>query len=83
MHDELHGDIVFKNADIDDTILLKSDGLPTYHLGNVIDDHLMEITHVLRADEWIPSAPRHVQIYKALGWDIAAPLSCAASIGQG
>jgi len=70
VHDELHGDIVFKNADIDDTVLLKSDGLPTYHLGNVIDDHLMGITHVLRGDEWIPSAPRHVQIYKALGWEI-------------
>src|SRR5438105_4736137 len=70
VHDELHGDIVFKNVDIDDTVLLKSDGLPTYHLGNVIDDHLMGITHVLRGDEWIASAPRHVQVYKALGWEM-------------
>ena len=70
VHDELHGDIVFKNSDLDDTVILKSDGLPTYHLGHIVDDHLMGITHVLRGDDWIPSAPRHVQIYKALGWEI-------------
>lgn len=68
VHDELHGDISFKNADIDDFIILKSDGLPTYHLGHIVDDHLMEITHLLRAEEWISSAPRHIQIWKALGW---------------
>jgi glutamyl-tRNA synthetase len=68
VHDELHGDMVFKNSDIDDTVLLKSDGLPTYHLAHIIDDHLMGITHVLRGEEWISSAPRHVQIYSALGW---------------
>jgi glutamyl-tRNA synthetase len=68
VHDGLHGEIVFKNSDIDDTILLKTDGLPTYHLAHIVDDHLMEITHVLRGEEWISSAPRHVQIYKALGW---------------
>lgn len=70
VHDELHGDIVFKNVDLDDTVILKSDGLPTYHLGHIVDDHLMGITHVLRGDEWISSAPRHVQIYKALGWEL-------------
>ncbi len=70
VHDKLHGDIVFKNSDLDDTVILKSDGLPTYHLGHLVDDHLMGITHVLRGDDWIPSAPRHVQIYKALGWEI-------------
>jgi glutamyl-tRNA synthetase len=69
VHDELHGDIVFKNADLDDAVILKSDGYPTYHLANVIDDHLMGITHVLRGEEWIASAPRHVQIYRALGWE--------------
>jgi glutamyl-tRNA synthetase len=69
VHDELHGDITFKNADIDDFIVLKSDGLPTYHLAHVVDDHLMEITHLLRAEEWISSAPRHVNIWKALGWE--------------
>jgi len=70
VHDQLHGNIVFKNADLDDTVILKSDGLPTYHLGHIVDDHLMGITHVLRGDDWIPSAPRHVQIYQALGWEI-------------
>ncbi|MEO8970031.1 MAG: glutamate--tRNA ligase, partial [Ktedonobacteraceae bacterium] len=70
VHDELHGDIVFKNSNIDDNIILKSNGLPTYHLAHIVDDHLMEITHVLRAEEWISSAPRHVHIYHALGWDM-------------
>ena len=70
MHDELHGDIVFKNADIDDRIILKSDGLPTYHLAHIVDDHLMGITHLLRAEEWISSAPTHIQIWKALGWQL-------------
>jgi glutamyl-tRNA synthetase len=68
VHDELHGDIAFNNADIDDHIILKSDGLPTYHLAHIIDDHLMGITHLLRAEEWISSAPRHIQTWKALGW---------------
>ena len=57
VHDELHGDMVFKNTNIDDFIILKSDGLPTYHLAHIVDDHLMEITHLLRAEEWISSAP--------------------------
>ncbi len=61
--------IEFDNATLDDAILLKSDGFPTYHLAHVIDDHLMRITHVLRAEEWIPSAPLHIIIYQALGWD--------------
>ncbi len=61
--------IEFENANLDDAILLKSDGFPTYHLANVIDDHLMRITHVLRAEEWIPSAPLHLILYQALGWE--------------
>ncbi len=61
--------IEFDNANLDDAILLKSDGYPTYHLANVIDDHLMRITHVLRAEEWISSAPLHVILYQALGWE--------------
>lgn len=68
VHDELHGDMVFKNTDLDDMIILKSNGLAPYHLAHIVDDHLMGITHVLRGEDWIPSAPRHVQIYKALGW---------------
>ncbi len=70
VHDELRGDISFQNSDIDDTVILKSDGLPTYHLAHIVDDHLMEITHLLRAEEWISSAPRHWQIWQALGWQI-------------
>jgi glutamyl-tRNA synthetase len=66
--DLLRGQIVFENAILDDFILLKSDGYPTYHLANIVDDHLMEISHVLRADEWLSSTPRHVLLYKALGW---------------
>lgn len=69
VHDELRGDIVFKNADLDDTIILKSNGLAPYHLAYLVDDYLMGITHVLRGDDWLPSAPRHIQIYKALGWE--------------
>ena len=68
VHDELRGDIVFNNTDLDDPIILKSDGYALYHLAHLVDDHLMGITHVLRGDEWISSAPLHVQIYKAFGW---------------
>ncbi|TNF29477.1 MAG: glutamate--tRNA ligase [Deltaproteobacteria bacterium] len=66
--DGLRGGIDIDNAELDDQILLKSDGFPTYHLANVVDDHLMEITHVIRAEEWIPSTPKHVLLYEAFGW---------------
>ena len=69
VHDELHGDISFNNTDIDDTVILKSDGYAPYHLAHLVDDHLMGITHVLRGEEWISSAPRHIPIYQALGWE--------------
>ncbi len=68
--DELRGNIVFKNANMEDAILLKSNSLPTYHLAHIVDDHLMEITHLIRAEEWISSAPLHMQIWQALGWEI-------------
>lgn len=69
-HDHLLGDIEWKNDDVNpDPVLLKSDGFPTYHLANVVDDHLMGITHVLRAQEWIPSTPLHVIMYRAFGWE--------------
>lgn len=68
-HDLLRGEISFANSSLDDFVLLKSDGYPTYHLANVVDDHLMEVTDVLRGDEWIPSAPRHILLYQAFGWD--------------
>jgi len=66
--DIVRGPISFENADIDDQVLLKSDGFPTYHLAVVVDDHLMEISHVIRADEWIPSTPKHLALYAALDW---------------
>lgn len=68
-HDEIRGDVVVNGREIDDQILLKSDGFPTYHLANVVDDHLMEITHVIRAEEWLPSTPKHVLLYEAFGWE--------------
>lgn len=67
--DLLRGVIVFQNSTLDDFVLLKSDGYPTYHLANIVDDHLMGISHVLRADEWLSSTPRHVLLYQALGWE--------------
>jgi glutamyl-tRNA synthetase len=70
VHDLIRGEIVFQNADLEDLVLLKSDGLPTYHLANVIDDHFMEISHITRADEWISTAPLHVQLYRAFGWEM-------------
>jgi glutamyl-tRNA synthetase len=68
-HDVLRGSVTFQNATLDDFVLLKSDGYPTYHLAAQVDDHLMETTHVLRGEEWLPSAPRHVLIYQAFGWE--------------
>ena len=73
-HDLLRGDITISNAQVDDQVLLKSDGQPTYHLANVVDDHLMGITHVVRAEEWISSLPKHVQLYRAFGWEL--PVFC-------
>jgi glutamyl-tRNA synthetase len=67
-HDDLRKDVSFENRSIDDQVLLKSDGFPTYHLANVVDDHAMEVTHVIRAEEWIPSTPKHVLLYAAFGW---------------
>jgi glutamyl-tRNA synthetase len=66
--DAIKGRISFPWADVDDQILLKSDGFPTYHLANVVDDHLMGITHVIRGDEWMSSTPKHVYLYEAFGW---------------
>jgi glutamyl-tRNA synthetase len=66
--DELRGDITFEHNNVDDQVLMKSDGFPTYHLANVVDDHLMQITDVIRAEEWISSTPKHVLLYRAFGW---------------
>lgn len=70
--DFIHGNITIPNTNVDDQVLMKSDGFPTYHLAVVVDDHLMEITHVMRADEWISSFPKHILLYQAFGW--APPL---------
>ncbi len=66
--DVIRGDITFNSNEVDDQVLLKSDGFPTYHLAVVVDDHAMEITHVLRGEEWISSTPKHVLLYQAFGW---------------
>ena len=68
--DELRGSITFDHNNVDDQVLLKSDGYPTYHLANVVDDHLMRITDVIRAEEWISSTPKHVLLYAAFGWEL-------------
>ena len=68
-HDIIRGDVEFDSRTIDDQVLLKSDGFPTYHLANIIDDHLMMITHVIRGEEWLPSTPKHVLLYEAFSWE--------------
>ncbi|BCW98934.1 MAG: glutamate--tRNA ligase [Armatimonadota bacterium] len=68
-HDHVRGTLSFENALIDDFVMLKADGFPTYQFANVVDDHLMGITHVVRSDEWLSSTPKHVQLYAAFGWE--------------
>jgi len=67
-HDLVRGDVTFENSTLDDFVLLKSDGYPTYHLANVIDDHMMQISHIMRAEEWLSSTPRHLMLYNAFGF---------------
>ena len=69
-HDRIRGDISFENKLIDDQVLLKSDGFPTYHLGVVVDDHVMEISHIIRGEEWISSTPKHILLYTYFGWEL-------------
>ena len=83
LHDLLLGEVQFRNADVNpDPVLLKSDGYPTYHLANVVDDHLMGISHVLRAQEWLPSAPLHLIMYEAFGWDPPAICHLPMVLGE-
>jgi glutamyl-tRNA synthetase len=70
--DIIRGHIVVNTGTLDDKVLFKSDGMPTYHLANIVDDHLMEISHVIRGEEWLPSLPLHIMLYRSFGWD--APL---------
>ena len=69
LQDRIRGEIKFDTNLLDDKVLFKSDGMPTYHLANIVDDHLMETTHVIRGEEWLPSMPLHVLLYRAFGWD--------------
>jgi glutamyl-tRNA synthetase len=69
-NDIIRGEVTFNTAVLDDKVIFKADGMPTYHLANVVDDHLMEITHVIRGEEWLSSMPLHVLLYRALGWEI-------------
>jgi glutamyl-tRNA synthetase len=69
LNDLVRDEVTFENRLIDDFVILKSDGFPTYHLAHIVDDHMMKISHVLRSEEWLPSAPRHLQIYRAIGWE--------------
>jgi len=68
-NDHIRGEMRFHGRDVDDQVLMKSDNFPTYHLANVVDDHEMEVTHVIRGEEWLPSSPKHVWLYQALGWE--------------
>ena len=72
-HDIIRGWIVFNSSQLDDKVLLKGDGLTTYHLANIVDDHKMDISHVIRGEEWLPSAPLHVMLYRYLGWEDTMP----------
>ncbi len=74
VQDLVRGEVVFENSTVDDQVLLKSDGFPTYHMANVVDDHLMGVDHVLRGEEWLSSAPKHLMMYDAFGW--APPVLC-------
>ena len=69
INDQVKGEVTFDSSLIDDKILIKEDGYPTYHLANIVDDHLMQITHVIRGDEWLPSLPLHISLYKAFEWE--------------
>lgn len=73
VNDLIRGEVSFNTSQVDDKVLMKSDGMPTYHLANVVDDHLMKISHVIRGEEWLPSAPLHVLLYKSLGWESTMP----------
>lgn len=75
-HDEIYGDITVDNSELDDMVLIKSDGYPTYNFANVVDDHLMGITHVVRGNEYLSSAPKYNRIYEAFGWDVPVYVHC-------
>ncbi|MBV6440669.1 MAG: glutamate--tRNA ligase [Haliscomenobacteraceae bacterium CHB4] len=73
INDLIRGEVVFQSSELDDKVLLKADGMPTYHLANIVDDHLMAITHVIRGEEWLPSTAHHVLLYEGFGWQDTMP----------
>ncbi|WP_235297535.1 glutamate--tRNA ligase [Portibacter marinus] len=73
VHDIIRGEVRFNSSELDDKVLLKADGMPTYHMANIVDDHLMEITHVIRGEEWLPSTAHHVLLYRAFKWEDTMP----------
>ena len=73
VNDLIRGEVTFQSNELDDKIILKGDGMPTYHLANIVDDHLMEISHVIRGEEWLPSTAHHLYLYRFLGWDSTQP----------
>lgn len=73
LNDLIRGEVIVNSSQVDDKVLMKSDGMPTYHLANVVDDYLMKISHVIRGEEWLPSAPLHVLLYRYLGWEKDMP----------
>ncbi len=81
-YDVLHGNITIANAELEDQILLKSDGMPTYNFANVIDDHLMEISHIIRGTEFITSTPKHILLYQAFGWELPTFVHLAPVMGK-
>ncbi|MEM7102412.1 MAG: glutamate--tRNA ligase [Bacteroidota bacterium] len=74
--DMVRGEVKFNSSQLDDKVLLKADGMPTYHMANIVDDHLMQISHVIRGEEWLPSTPTHVLLYRFLGWEDSMPAFC-------
>lgn len=81
-NDLIHGNITIQNSELEDQILLKSDGMPTYNFANVIDDHLMEVSHIIRGTEFITSTPKHVLLYQAFGWDLPKFIHLAPVMGK-
>ena len=75
-HDDIYGDITVDNSELDDMILIKSDGYPTYNFANVVDDHLMGITHVVRGNEYLSSSPKYNRLYEAFGWEVPEYIHC-------
>lgn len=82
VYDELRGEIIFPAKDLEDHVLMKTDGLPTYQLAHVVDDHLMETSHVLRGEEWIPSMPKNVLLFQAFGWEVPKYIHLALTLNK-